>query len=226
MLADLCIRTSDVEKALDVGRKLNLDMMGLVVPLDELPRIRKLREKRGWRKRPSIALGTEARAQKPGQLRRLVSGVRASAELVVVRGGTEELNRAALEIPEVDVLMNHGISGRPGINHVLARLAKKNNVAIGFDLNSLMVSYRLGRIQEFSAMTDTARIVRRFKSPFVLTSGAMDAWDMRSPSELIALGRQLGFTEADARKGLSPEIVRENKKRLSGKWIMPGVEIE
>ena len=108
----------------------------------------------------------------------------------------------------------------------MARLARKNNVAIGLDLNQLMSSYRLGRIQEFSAMAEAARVARRFRAPITLTSGARDPWDMRSPSELIAMGRLLGFTEAEARQGLSDRTVRENRKRLSGKWIMPGVEIE
>lgn len=226
MNADLCVRTTEAEKAIELGERLGLGMIGLAIPLEDLPIIRKSIEKRDWRKKPRMAIGVEVTAQKPGQVRNLVQRIRGSTELIVVRGGTEDLNRAILEAPEADILINHDIQGRPGINHVLARLAKKNDVAIGFDLNSLMMSYRLGRIQEFSALSDTAALVRRFGAPFVLTSGAKDPWDLRSSSELIAFGRQLGFTEAQARKGLSDRIIRKNRKRLSGKWIMPGVEIE
>ena len=226
MYADLCVRTPDAEKAIEIGEKLGLGMIGLVVSIEDIPKLKALADKRGWRKRPSIALGVEARAQKPGQVSKLVKSVRKSSQLIVARGGTDELNRAILEIPEVDVLISHDVQGRSGINHVLARLAKKNDISIGFDMNSLMVSYRLGRVREFSAMSETARIVRRFGAPFILTSGAMNPWDMRSPSELIAMGKQLGFTEAQARKGLSDRIIKKNRKRLSGKWIMPGVEIE
>jgi ribonuclease P/MRP protein subunit RPP1 len=226
MLADICIRASDALRCLELGRKLGLDMVGLIVPLEQLPSLRKLREKRDWRLRPGLAIGLEAAARKPGQLRKSVLAVRRSAEIVVASGGTEDMNRAALEIPELDILIGHEIDGRPGINHVLARLAKKNGVAIGFDLGRLIASYRLGRIQEFSSMAETAKIVRRFGAPFVLTSGAREPWDMRSPSELLALGSQLGFTEKESRRGLSGGMVRENRKRLSGKWIMPGVEIE
>jgi len=226
MYADLCVRTSDVEKTLNLGKDLNLAMIGFIVLIEELPKIEKLRSKRDWRQRPMIALGTEIINQKPSQVGKTVSNLRNSAEIIVARGGTEELNRAILETPKVDILINHELEGRCGINHILAKLAKKNNISIAFDLNRLMVSYRMGRIQEFSAMRETAKLVKRFRSPFILTSGAMDPWDMRSPSELIALGKQLGFTESEAKKGLSTRIVKENKKRLSGKWIMPGVEIE
>lgn len=226
MYADLCVRTGDVEKALELGGQLGLDMAGLVVPLGELARLEKFRENLDWRRKPHLALGIEVSTERHSQIRKLVARVRKAAEIVVACGGTDELNRAALETPEVDILINHDINGRCGINHVLARLARKNNVAIGFDFNQLMSSYRLGRIQEFSAMTDTARVARRFRAPFILTSGARNPWDMRSPSELIAMGRLLGFTEAETRHGLSDQIVKENRRRLSGKWIMPGVEIE
>ena len=226
MLSDLCVRTDDFPRAIDLAGRLGLAMVGLIAPIEDLPGIEKLRDSRDWRKKPAVALGTEVVAAKPGQVPNMVYSVRTKVEIVVARGGTEEINRAILETPEVDILIGHDIQGRTGINHVTARLAKKNNVAIGFDMNSLMTSYRLGRIQEFAAMTDTAKLVRRFGSPFVLTSGAMELWDMRSPSELVAMGKQLGFSEAQARKGLSEGIVRENKKRLSRKWIMPGVEVE
>lgn len=224
--SDMCVRTSEVEKALELGGRLGLDAIGLIVPVDKLAEFEKFRRKRDWREKPRLALGVEFKSEKPGQLKKLVNSVRRSAEIVAVCGGSAELNRTIVEIPEVDILLGHDINGQCGINHVLAKLAKKNGVAIGFDFNQLMTSYRLGRIQEFSAMVEAARAVRRFKTPFILTSGAMDPWDMRSPSELIAMGRLLGFTEGESRKGLSDRIVRENMKRLSGKWVMPGVEVE
>lgn len=226
MKVDLCVRAGRHEKALELGKSLGLDMIGLIVPVGELKALKKVQEKRDWRLKPRLALGVDASAGKPNQMRKNVQGMRKLAELLVVSGGTEELNRAAVETPEVDVLINHDVNGRSGINHVLARLARKNGVAIGFDMNQLMTSYRLGRVQEFSSMVETAKQVRKAGASFIITSGARDVWDMRSPSELIAFGRQLGFTEGQARSGLTDGIVRENRKRLSGKWVMPGVEIE
>ena len=224
--ADLCVRTADASKALEIGRRLGLGVIGIVVPAADLAGLEKLRKGLDWREKPRLALGVEAFTEKPEQLRRLAEAVRRSAEIVVARGGTAELNRAVIETPEVDILINHDIEGRCGINHVLARLAKKNGVAIGFDFNQLMTSYRLGRIQEFSAMVETARQVSKAGAPLVLTSGAQDPWDMRSPSELMAMGRLLGLNGTEIRRGLSDGIVRENRKRLSGKWVMPGVEVE
>jgi ribonuclease P/MRP protein subunit RPP1 len=226
MFADLCLRTTEFQKAVGMAKRLGLGSICLAVSMEDLPGIRKLTGRRDWRLKPHVSAGLVLSSLKPGMVRQNVQRVRSSAEIVVALGGTEELNRAILETPEIDVILGHCVGGRSGINHVLARLAKANDVAIGFDMNAIMTSYRLGRVQEFNAMMETASVVRKFGSPFVLTSGARDVWDMRSPSEIMAFGKQLGFSEAHVRKGLSDGIVKKNRKRLSGKWVMPGVEIE
>ncbi len=226
MNCDLCVRTAERDKALEMGRQLGLGLVCLVVRPEELPALRKAAEKRDWRLRPRLAAGADASSPRPDEMRKLARRLRKRADVIVVKGGTDELNRAAVETPEVDILMEHEVQGRPGINHVLARLAKSNGVHIAFDYNKLVTSYRLGRIQGFSSMVGSAREVRKARAPFVLTSGAMDPWGMRSGSELLALGKQMGFTEGAAMSGVSDSIVRENRKRLSGSWVMPGVEVE
>ena len=75
-------------------------------------------------------------------------------------------------------------------------------------------------------MLETAKLVKKFRAPFVLTSGAMSEWDLRSPSEFYSFGKVLGFDPSGIRTNLSDKIVEENRKRLGDKWIMPGVEVE
>ncbi len=75
-------------------------------------------------------------------------------------------------------------------------------------------------------MMANANLVRKFRTPFVLTSGALDPWDLRSPSELISFGNVLGFNPKDVKLSLTERIIRENRKRLGKKWVMPGVELE
>jgi len=226
MFADLCVRTTEYDKALELGKALGLDMICFVVSPADLSKAAKARDSRDHREKPRFSIGTEVRTEKAPQLRKEIKKVRRSAEVIIVRGGTEELNRQALETPEADILINHSLGRMPGINHVLARLAKKNNVAIALDLNRVMMSNRLGRAKEFSMLADTAKLIRRFSSPFVLTCGAFSPWDLRSRSELTAFAKQLGFSEAQAKIGMTDSIVKENRLRLSGKWVMPGVDVE
>ena len=167
---------------------------------------------------------------KPGRVRELARKSRKDYEIIAVAGGDLEVNRAAVECPEVDLLLYPWGKGEvrrdPGVNYIIAKLAAKNNVAIEFSLSQLVESSGKTRGIVFAHMVNTARIVRKAKAPFALTSGAQSPWEARAPEELKALGRALGFTEPQIKKALDGGIVKENRKRLSGKWAMPGVEKE
>jgi len=225
MFWDLHVQ-AEPERAGEMAKKLGLKGIGIAVPWDERAKIPELARRAKSVSRADVALGIELQGG-PNEIQKLAKSVRRQHELILVRGGTEEINRAALETPEVDILVNPNLgNGECGINHILARLGAKNRVAVCFELREIIQSYKKTRSQLLTSYLETARFVRKYKCPFVLSAGAASEWDMRSPSELIAFGKFLGFRENECRRALSGEIVKENRKRLSGKWIMPGVEME
>jgi ribonuclease P/MRP protein subunit RPP1 len=222
MFYDLHIQ-ADAEKAAHMARRLGLNGIGLTV---QSGNIANPQEARAKGLPIDVAVGMEIKARE-SQISNLAKGLRRRYELILVRGGTEEINRAALETPEVDVLFHTNLeNGQCGINHILARLGAKNNVAICFDLLDILQSYKKTRSQLLTSMMETARFVKKYKCPFVISSGALNEWDMRAPSELMAFGKFLGFDERQCKKALDGGILRENRKRLGGKWVMPGVEVE
>ena len=157
-----------------------------------------------------------------GGMQKRVKSIRRQAELVIVRSGNLDFNREVLEIPEPDILSGSDIQ----INHVMAGLARKNNVAIEFNFHDLVSSYKKSRERIFAGMVENAKFIRKYKAPFVITSGAMDPWDIRSPQDLLSFGRLLGFQDPQIKKAMSGSALTENRKRLSGKWIAPGIELE
>ena len=174
-----------------------------------------------------IAFGYKIETDKPNNVTKLARRFRRRVEIILVHGGKLEINRKACETPEVDIL-THPELGRNdgGLDYVMAKLAKENHVAIEFNFRNLLLSYGKIRSAVFSSMLNNARLVKKYKAPFVLTSGAVEPYDLRSPSELIAFGRTLGLNSKDVKLSLSDGIIKENRKRLGGRWIMPGVEIE
>jgi len=78
---------------------------------------------------------------------------------IVVRAQGDEYNRKILENPEVDVLLGVELYGRKdfmkqrdsGLNEIMCRLAKKNNIKIGVGVGEIA---KLGKI-------DKARILAR-----------------------------------------------------------------
>ena len=213
---NLDTRTKDVTEMAEMARRLGFSGLGIIshegAPSGEEPGI-------------EVSYGVLL-AGRQDIIRKNARALRGKVELMVAAGGEEALNRAIVETPEIDILSEHLIKGRCGINHVLARLASKNNVAIEFDFSLILDCYKRHRAGVVSGLLETARYVRKYKSPFVLVSAASGPWELRSPSELTAFGRFLGFSDSQIKKALSAGMVKENRKRLSGKWIMPGVEKE
>ena len=70
MYADLCVRTADSEQAIGIGERLGLDMIGLVVSAKDIPGLKKLQEKRDWRRKPRLALGVDASSPRPEDMRK------------------------------------------------------------------------------------------------------------------------------------------------------------
>lgn len=178
-----------------------------------------------YKKEIDIVIGIEIK-EKHTKIPELASNLREEAEIILVHGGDLEVNRAAVETAEVDILL-HPELGREdsGIDHTMARLAKKNNVAIEFSLSDLIQSSKITRSKLLRSMLENAKLVRKYRVPFVLTSGAFGASGLRSASELFSLGKVLGFQDKEIKISMSDSVIKENRKRLSGKWVMPGVEV-
>jgi ribonuclease P/MRP protein subunit RPP1 len=174
-----------------------------------------------------VSFGLKIETSHPDQMQKLARKARKAVEVILVHGGNIEVNRAACETPEIDVLA-HPELGRNdgGIDMVMAKLAKKNHVAIEFNMRNVLISNRKTRADVFASMLENAKLVRKYKPPFVLTSGAVDPYDLRAPSELLSFARLLGLNPKYAKAALSSKMLHDNRKRLGGKWIMPGVEVE
>lgn len=227
MFYDLHVR-AEAGKAAEMARRLGLSGIGLTVQSGIHAKPQEVQALREMAKSAKVdmAVGIELQG-KPNQISHMAKNLRMQYELILARGGSEDMNRAALETPEVDILVNPNLeNGMCGINHILAKLGAKNNVAICFDLLEIIQAYKKTRANLLSGLMETARFVKKYKCPFMLSAGALGEWDMRASSELMAFGKFLGFDERQCRKALSGEILRENRKRLSGKWVMPGVEVE
>lgn len=170
-----------------------------------------------------VAQGLLIQTDKPAVLKKEVASNRQRFAIIAARGLSDEANRAAAETPMLDMLLP-GAGSR--IDYVMVQLAKKNDVAIGFEFMSLLQSSGQTRSALFSRMLETAKLVKKFAAPFVLVSGALSAWDIRAPSELMALGKVLGLDQPRIKQSMTAARLEHNRSKLGGRWVMPGVEIE
>lgn len=173
-----------------------------------------------------IFSGVELKTENASKLHGFVGKFRQMVDIIVVRGGSESINRAAVENSNVDILSNFGSMKDNGLNHVLAKSASDNDVAISFDL-SHVIGLRGGRrVKALSNFRKDLKLVRKYDVPFVLTSNAVSLYDMRAPRELIALASLFGMTREEALHGISvvPEMILA-RNRPSGGHVFEGVEI-
>ncbi|NIO22963.1 MAG: hypothetical protein GTN38_02955 [Candidatus Aenigmarchaeota archaeon] len=202
-----------------------LGWSGVCFLCESLGEVEKLRKKLG-KTRLDVALGYKIETKKPNDVSKIAKRVRKNVEIITVFGGDPEINRKACETSEIDILTHPEMGKNQGMDYVMVKLAKKNNVSIEFNFRELLHTYKKSRANLFAKMLANAKLVRKFRAPFVLTSGALDPWDVRSPSELISFGKVLGFDPKNAKLSLTERIIKENRKRLGKKWMMPGVELE
>ena len=131
--------------------------------------------------------------------------------LNIAFGGDEDKHLKALSNPSTHILTNtetvktqdkhHWRSS--GLNHILLNLAKKNNVAIGFNINTLLECRGKDRATLLGRMMQNVAYCRSYHIPMVICTLAKTPWDLRNASDLLSLGTTLGMTAQEARQALN-----------------------
>jgi ribonuclease P/MRP protein subunit RPP1 len=161
----------------------------------------------------------------PGDLKKKVLKSRRNADIIMVRGGDLKINRAACEERSIDVLSQPYRSRRDmGINHILAKKAAENNVAIEINLKTLLNTNLRYRYRIISQFRHIVGLQRKFKFPLIISSNANSKYDLKTPRDIIALAKCFGMTfeeSFDAISRIPKNIIETNNTRDS--FIVDGV---
>lgn len=151
-----------------------------------------------------IFSGIEIYAKNPEDLKKKVMKFREKKDVVIVNGGNIKINRAACEDPRVDIL-SHPYKNRrdSGINHVLAKKASENNVAIEFSINQVIKTRLSIRAKLLSQFRQILKLQRKFGFPLIITSNAYSIYDLRTPNDIIAFTGCLEMTSDEIMDALS-----------------------
>jgi len=171
-------------------------------------------------------LGFEARSLKELNF---LAKKRKSFDILLARGGELELNRAACETPEVDVLTHpEYLRNDSGLDHVCVKLAAKNGVAVEMNFREITIASKSTRSKVLANIARNIRLVKKYHAPVVLCSGAISHWELKDPECLMSMAVQLGLELKDAKKSVSEiprKIIEKVKERRGKKWVMPGVRV-
>ncbi len=165
----------------------------------------------------SIFSGVEIYAKNPDDLRKNVQRFREHNDILIVNGGDIKINRAACEDPRVDILAHPYKNRRDsGINHVLAKKAAENNVAIELNINSIIRTRLSLRAKILSQFRQILKLQRKFKFPLIIASNAYSTYDLRTPEDITAFAGCLEMTYEEIRNSLSKnpiDIIERSKIR-------------
>ncbi|MEK6934700.1 MAG: RNase P subunit p30 family protein [Nanoarchaeota archaeon] len=126
-------------------------------------------------------------------------------------GGNDNINRKIVENKNYDILLSpeknrdkdfmH--SRDSGLNQVLCKLAKKNDIAIGFNFNDVLISKNKWLI--LGKMMQNVRLCRKYKVKMIILSGAKNKNELRAAKDLSSFGNVLGMTPGEVKKALNFE---------------------
>lgn len=154
---------------------------------------------------------------------------RRSFDVLLVRGYNLALNRKAVETPEVDILTHPEFERKDsGLNHIMAKLAAKNNVAIEINFREILLSSKNTRARIIHKIRNNIELCKKYDVPVIICSGAVSHWQLRDPKTLASTGCLLGLELHEAKRALSevPEgIIKNIRERQNEKWIKPGVRV-
>ena len=113
--------------------------------------------------------------------------------------------RQAVERLQINVLLNPHLSNlkdslhyrRSGLDQVLCNFMHKNNIAMGFTLDSLNNHIDIGRVMQ------NIFLCRKYKVKILFFTFAKDIYGLRSRYDLISFLQVLGMTSNDANYALN-----------------------
>lgn len=187
---------------------------------DPAPRFDRIRETYDIDVVDGVEIVAEDRASAAGA----IESSRSTHTVVLVRGGSESLNRFAVEQERVDVL-TRPFAGDGDVNHVLAKAARDNNVRIEFDLSAALRLDGGQRVRTLQKLRKLREIVDHYETPFVVSANPASHLELRAPRELQAVGEAVGFDADAIESGLREwgTIARENRERANDSFVAPGV---
>ena len=101
------------------------------------------------------------------------------------------------------------------MNHILAREACDNNVAVELVFSDVLNSYLSRRSKIISNFRDIYQLYRKYDFPLILSSGARSVFDIRTVMDFKAFFTQTGLSGEDVDKAfnVSKNILNFNKNR-------------
>ena len=174
-----------------------------------------------------LSMGINILNANSNEIRKITNRYRDKSNYISCLGGDLKINRNVCENYRVDVLSRPYYKRRDsGMNHVLAKEAARNNVAIELCFRDILNNYLKYRANVISSFKEILMFHRKFKFPLILTTDSKSVYDVRSTRDIVSFFRSIGFTDKEIYNGFyyyPKQILEFNQEREN--MIVRGVKV-
>ena len=174
-----------------------------------------------------VSMGINILNANSNEIRKIINKYRDKSNYISCLGGDLKVNRSVCENYRVDVLSRPYYKRRDsGMNHILAKEAAKNNVAIELCFRDVLNNHLRYRANVISSFKEILMFHRKFKFPLILTTDSKSVYDIRSTRDLASFFKSIGFTDNEIYNGFyyyPKQILDFNDERK--KMIIRGVKV-
>ena len=130
-------------------------------------------------------------------------------DVIIFKSRDSKENREVLKIKEITL-----ISNPDNLDSVCFDLARENSIGFEINLQDYINNQRYRRVKNLETYRELLKAYRKFLFPIVLTSGARDSHELKTPLTLVSFGCILGMDIREAKGAITtvPEmLINKNK---------------
>lgn len=129
-------------------------------------------------------------------------------DIIIFKSRDPKENREALKIKELTL-----ISNPDNLDSVCFDLARENSIGFEINLQDFINNQRYRRVKTLEGYRELLKAYRKFLFPMVLTSGARDEQEVKTPLTLVSFGCVLGMDIREAKGAITtvPEMLINKK---------------
>lgn len=125
-------------------------------------------------------------------------------DVIIFKSRDSKDNREALKIKEITLMSNPD-----NLDGVCFDLARENLIGFELNLQDFINNQRYRRVKALENYRELLKAYRKFLFPLVLTSGARDTHEVKTPLTLVSFGCTLGMDIREAKGAITtvPEML-------------------
>ncbi len=221
---EIVIVKESEEKYIEVAKKLGIKNLVMLYEVNKLSDLSIFLDyKRNYD--INIYLGALIRTNNKKRIKRLTVELYYNKnlfnDLTVVEATSPDIVRYISDLRFVNIIINaewlaqedHLHYRKSGLNHIVARRLKENNIALGIPFAKLINTeiYFKGKIFG-RILQNVQKLYKKYKFKIIVASFAEDPHLMRRPEDLISLGIVLGLDYQKALEMISKNVEEQMKR--------------